>query len=223
MSIPSDKASSERLLRYARYHLAALKADPLAAQLAEASQVEVTALTQRHRSRLEAEDQSAEAAARLGRAEFDLDEAVRRVELEVLASVGKNRDSDEYRATFPQGLTAFVAARGEAQVRKVQALVAALRARIPNLGESRSPELDQLGAKLIETERSAKTSLDALTTITLEERLTRTNLVRQLHKNRAALGVLFPQDRRRVASFFPPPSRDEGETEGDDPETPPKD
>jgi hypothetical protein len=169
MSIPSDKASSERLLRYARYHMAALKGDPLAAQLAEAAQVEVTALTQRHRSRLEAEDVSAEAEARLDRAEFELDSACRRVELEVLASVGKNRESPEYRATFPQGLSAFVAARGEVQVRQVQALVVSLRARIPNLGESRGPELEQLGAKLLEAERNGKTSVDALTTITVEE------------------------------------------------------
>jgi hypothetical protein len=221
MSIPSDKSSSERLLRYARYHVAALKADPLAAQLAEAAQVEVTALTQRHRSRLEAEDVFAESEARLDRAEFELDDACRRVELEVLASVGKNRQAAEYRATFPQGLTAFVAARGEVQVRQIQALVAALRARIPSLGETRGPELEQLGAKLVEAERSSKTSLDALTTITLEERLARSNLVRQLYKNRAGLGVLYPQDRRRVASFFPPRSREGDEPESDDPENAP--
>ena len=118
-------------------------------------------------------------------------------------------------------MSAFVAARGDAQVRKVQALVVSLRARIPTLGESRAPELEQLAAKLLEAERSAKTSLDALTTVTLEERLARTNLVRQLHRNRAALGVLFPQDRRRVWSFFPR-SRQE-DTASDDPETTPED
>lgn len=49
----------------------------------------------------------------------------------------------------------------------------------------------------------------------VEEQIARSDLVRQLHSNRGALRALYPRDRRRLASYFPPShSRAAGEPDG---------
>jgi hypothetical protein len=115
---------------------------------------------------------------------------------------------------FPKGLSALVADRGESQVAQVKQLATELRQRFPELAERHAAKLDSLAAAMIAAEQERRATVANLSRTSVEERIARTELVRQLHKNRGALRALYPRNARRVASFFPPShSRAAGEPE----------
>ena len=111
MAIPAETRSSEHLLGYGSYHVAALKADPESAHLTAAVEELIGALRTAFAAREAAEQAELEAFARYNRADFELDEACRICEIEVLAAVGKDRAHADYRAAFPKSLSALVADR----------------------------------------------------------------------------------------------------------------
>jgi hypothetical protein len=91
MAIPAETRSSEHLLGYGSYHVAALKADRESAHLTASVEQLIGALRTAFAAREAAEQAELEAFARYNRADFELDEACRICELEVLAAVGKDR------------------------------------------------------------------------------------------------------------------------------------
>jgi hypothetical protein len=133
-----------------------------------------------------------------------LDEACRICEVEVLAAVGKDRAHADYRAAFPKSLSALVADRGRSQADKVKALAAELHKRLPDLGERHAAKLETLAAAMIDAEDKLRAAQLKTSTSRNDERIERSELVRQLHRNRGGLRILYPRNRRRVASFFPP-------------------
>jgi hypothetical protein len=88
------------------------------------------------------------------------------------------------------------------------------RQRFPELAERHAIKLDALAAAMMAAEQEVRATVANLSRTSVEERIARTELVRQLHKNRGALRALYPRNARRVASFFPPShSRAAGEPE----------
>lgn len=219
MAIPNESRSSEHLLGYSLYHVAALKADPEASHLTAALEPIVSTVRSAFAARTASEQAELEVLARYSRADFDLDEACRICELEVLAAAGKDRAQANYRAAFPKGLSALVAERGRSQADKVRSLVAELKKRLPDVAERHATKLEALAAGMIEAEEALRAAETVTSGAMNDERIGRSELVRQLHRNRGALRVLYPRNRRRVASFFPPaysratpePIDDEGE------------
>lgn len=211
MSIPVESASSERILRYTRYHLAALKADPQAASLVAAIAVENQGLNDKWRARIAAEDAVADAAARMNKADLDLDAACRLCELDVLATVGKNRDAPLYRSAFPSGLSELIGMKGDAQSRQVLALVAALRESAPEVATRHAATLEAAAATMTSTEADYIKAQDAAALAGNAERIARATLIQQLRRNRGALQAIYPSDRRRLETFFPPQRREAAE------------
>jgi hypothetical protein len=150
---------------------------------------------------------------RYNRADLDLDDACRVCELEVLAAVGKDRAHADYRATFPKGLSALVADRGRSQAAKVKALAGELTKRMPDLAGRHAAKLEALAAGMVDADDKLRAAQLATSSARNDERIARSELIRQLHRNRGALRAVYPRNIRRVRGFFPPSySRAAGET-----------
>lgn len=219
MAIPTETSSSERLTQYARYHLAALKADPQTQHLVAPIEEAAERLWRSYLDRQGTKTKAAEARARFDRADFELDEACRLCELEVLGAAGKNREAGDYRAIFSRGLSALVAARGDTQAREVQKLVTELEQRLPDVGKKYASTLRALSERSTQAEKELDLAQDADAVAFNHERIARTDLLRQLRRNRGALRVLYPDSLRRVRSFFAQESRRPSEAEIEEPET----
>ncbi|MBN1612406.1 MAG: hypothetical protein JW940_37595 [Polyangiaceae bacterium] len=153
--------------------------------------------------RLETSEREVMTGALLDRADYELDQACRTVELEALALVGKDRSAPEYRALFPDGLAVLVALRGTAQVRKVEQMVGTMRERAPDLGARHAQTLLELASKMVAAEKTAADAHQGYAEAFAKERLLRFDLVRQLRRNEGALTTVYPGNRALVRSFFP--------------------
>jgi hypothetical protein len=127
MAIRDEKTGTDEILRDARFHCAALIADPQTSALSEPLKKDIAALKHRRSVHDEKQDARTDALAVLLRTDFDLDERLRIVELEALADAGKNREHAGYRAAFPRGLSTLIALRGEDESRETKVLIGALR------------------------------------------------------------------------------------------------
>ncbi|MBN1605715.1 MAG: hypothetical protein JW940_03740 [Polyangiaceae bacterium] len=177
--------------------------DPATTALAAPAKELVDALKAQWLVRLETADQETMARALLDRADLDLDQACRALELELLTLVQKDRGATEYRAVFPDGLVAVVALRGTAQSRKVEQMVTAMRERLPALAEKHASRLLELAGKMIAAEKALADAHQAHDMAFGKERLLRADLVRQLRRNEGALLVIYPGKKSLVRAFFP--------------------
>lgn len=204
MGIPNETRSTQHLKAFAVYHLAALRADASATHLVVATEGALKTLTVALATREAAEEAELNQQALFSRKDFDLDEATRAVELEVLAASGKNRSSIGYRAAFPRGLSELLGQRGKAQEAATFELTAALRKHFAEVAERSAARLDALATAAADAELAWRSAERTAKTAFVEEQIARSELVRQLHSNRGALSALYPRNGRRVASFFPP-------------------
>lgn len=204
MGIPNESRSSERVTAYAEYHLASIAASPETADLVPDAQTAVDNLSTRVRTREDAERAERRAQALLVRKDSDIDDATRKTELAVLAASGKNREHPGYRACFAKGLSALVALRGQKQADATKQLGSALADYFPDIAAQHAAELTRLADEAVAAETAVREAQLARGTARNAEEIARSELVQQLHKNRGALRVLFPRNRRKVASFFPP-------------------
>jgi hypothetical protein len=218
MAMPRDHYSSERILRDSGFHHAALLADAEAKHLAEPLAAERKKLKEARDATEAAEATSTEKLAVLLRTDFELDDLVRTVNLELLVAVGKNRQDPGYRAAFPNGLSALVGLRGEAQAREVKRLIGVLKEATPELAESRGAALDKLADESFAAEKAWRDSVTAGAQAFALERIARTELIEQMQKNEGALTVLYPGQRRRVRSFYRPAHRRGAAPETGEPE-----
>ncbi len=202
MAIPRESFSSERIIKYTRYHRAALLADPQAEHLAAAIDMNLGNLRAKAKASDDAEEDLIEARALNDRAEFDLDRECRLCELDVLKAVRKDRQNPAYIAAFPNGLSAMVAARGETQARQVATLIAALKKDLPDLATAHAETLEFVADRAVSAERAVTQAEDAVGRAFTDELLARGALVRQLHANRGGLRALYPRDAARVRSYF---------------------
>lgn len=206
MAIRDEESGSAELKRDARFHGAAVIADKRSEHLAAGVQAVVTELTKAALATEAADDARLVALARLTRADFELDERLRELELDVLKAVSKNRKDPLYRAVFPNGLSAVVALRGQEQGEAVDTIVKALDKRAPAIAKDYSKDLARLSKVAVDAEAAWKKA-ETNASVFGEEVLARLDLVRQLQKNEGALLTIFPGQRRRVRSFYRPTRR----------------
>jgi hypothetical protein len=219
MAIRDEGSASAELKRDAVFHKAALLADKAAEHLAASVQSVIARLKTAVDAAEAAESERVVALARLSRADFELDDRLRLLELDLQKETNKNRKDPLFRAVLPDGLSPIVALRGARQHEQVIRIAKALEKRSPELAKAYSKELVRLSKAAVDAEtawRSAST--DAVAAFG-DEVLARTELVRQLQKNEGALLALFPGQRRRVRSFYRPTRRRGAAPDDGTPET----
>jgi hypothetical protein len=219
MAISTARRSTDHILADARYNRASLTADPKAEHLGPALKAAEEALRLAQRNTESKEDERTEKLALLLRTDFELDDRTRTVQLEVLLATGKDRSSPLYQATFPRGLSALVGLRGEVQARETKALVRALEERAPEIAKKHGGELDKLADQCISAETAWREAETAAAHAFGEERIARSELVRQMQCTEGALLAIYPGQKRRVRSYFRPTHRrgaapDSGAPEG---------
>jgi hypothetical protein len=207
MAIPRETTGTDEVLRDARFHIASLQAHPRATSLVDAVRTVAADLKERRNAAEQKEEARVDALARLLRTDYELDDGLRQLQLDVLGAVNKNRADVKYRAVFPRGLSAIVVLRGAAEAREVGRLCEELRARLPELAERHGAELERLAAASAEAETQFRQAeVDAAAAFG-QERLARAELVHQLQKSEGALLIEFAGQRSRVRSFFRPTRR----------------
>jgi hypothetical protein len=216
MSIRDESTSSNEILRDARFHRAALHSDSEAKHLVDAVAKSMDALKKRRNASEDAEEQRIDALAALLRVDFDLDEQIRGLELEVLGAVSKNRADAGYKAIFPRGLSSLVGLRGEDEAREVRAMLPKLKEHFPKLAKAREADLEKLAASSIAAEKAWKDAETQAAHVFADEVIARTELVRQLQKNEGALVALYPGQKGKVRSYFRPTRRRGAATPGGD-------
>lgn len=207
MGIRDEESASSELKRDAVFHSAALTADKATDHLTAGVTAVVAGLNAAVSAAEAAETQRVVALARLSRADFELDELLRQLELDLQKETNKNRKDPLFRAVLPNGLSAVLTLRGSEQHEEVERIVKVLDKRSVGLGKVYSKELLRLSKASVDAETAWKRAATAATAAFGEEVLARTELVRQLQKNEGALLSLFPGQRRRVRSFYRPTRR----------------
>ncbi len=159
-------------------------------------------LKSQQQARLDASGAALDHRALLERIDFDLDHELRSAELELLDKVGKKRDAPAYRSCLPRGLTALVALRGIEAANAIAQFVAALEQQAPGIAKAHGAQLSKLAKSAAAEEQALDESEQAEAQAHASELVARAQLIRQLRKNRNALGVLYPSDPHRVRSYF---------------------
>lgn len=207
MAIPRETYSTARILDDSRFHAAALAGDAQAEHLVEGIASEEKALKTASADTQAKEGERMARLALLTRVDFELDDLVRVAELEVQVLTGKDRKDPIYRAAFPNGLSASVGLRGEAQAREVKRLVGALEEQAKAIADKHGATLEKLADDSIDAEKNWREAETAAAQAFALERIARTQLIQQMQKNEGALMVIYPGQRRRVRSFFRPAHR----------------
>ena len=221
MAIRSAETGTEEILRDARYHIAGLRVDAKTADLAAAASTLADALKKKRDASETREEERLGALAALQRSDFELDDALRMIEVESLVEVRKDRADSRYKAVWPKGLSAMVALRGEEEAREVRAMLGTLEAKMPRIAKHYAAETDKLCAITVKAEAAWRQAETDGSSAFGEEVLARADLIRQLQKNEGALLVMFPGQRRRVRSFFRPTHRRGAAADSGGPEVPP--
>ena len=210
MRMPSEESSSEVLLEtLGEYHLAALGAEPQAAGLV----ADFTARQQALRDALAARQGAARAAmgaeALKVRAEENLENALREIELALFAVVEKKRQRDPYKRIFPDNLLGAIKPAGLAQVaeaRRVADLVApATGSAVAGVPATLGPVAARLRQAADELERTVaadSAAERALQTAFANELAERRRWREQYRKDFGMLSALFYENPRKVTTFF---------------------
>ena len=199
MRMPSEDSSSEVLLEsLGEYHLAALGAEPQAASL----RPDFAARQGAARAAMGAE-------ALKVRAEENLENALREIELALLAVVEKKRQRDPYKRIFPDNLLGAIKPAGLAQVaeaRRVADLVApATGSAVAGVPATLAPATARLRQAADELERTVAADAAAeraLQTAFANELAERRRWREQYRKNEGLLRALFFEAPRKVDTFF---------------------
>lgn len=200
--IRDENTGTEELLRDARYHYAALLADPDTSHLAAAVKKQMDALQQAEAASQAADLASLEKQALWDRAEYLHDLRQRVLELAVQGAVAKNRRAPAYAEVYPHGLSDVVALAGEEQERRVGQLVSKLAQHHPELNKKYGKELEKLAQEATAAEKAQREAESAAEHAFLDVRAARGELSRQLRRNEGALISLFPGDRSRIRLYY---------------------
>lgn len=204
MAIKQENRSTEELLRDARFHWAALTADPRTAATADGIEKATVTMKAASANTEECDKVRMYCQAVFQRSDFELDALVRLVELDVEGAVHKDRRSAGYRAVFPNGLEAVTKLRGEEQAREVARMRGAMQRHFPQLHQKHAAELEGLEKVTIEAEKAWKQADARATNAFAEEVEERRRLVEAMQKSEGALQILLPGQKNRVRSFFRP-------------------
>ena len=204
MFTPGEDVSSERLTDfYGGYFVARLKADPDVAGLAKTFDAVQEALRKGNEAERQLYRQEQVLVAARDHADFKLDEAVRALEIALFASVAKNRKAKEYKAMFPDGLTAVVAAPLNDEMNAVKRIESQLAERsaemkkfLPTLTGARQA----LEKGMADMQKAANDHAVAM----VKEMTARREWLRSYRVMYGELVAQFPENRRRVESYFRP-------------------
>ncbi|MBL9004381.1 MAG: hypothetical protein JNJ46_09050 [Myxococcales bacterium] len=219
--IRDENTGTEELLRDARYHYAALLADPETAHLSASVKKQMDALQQAEAASQDADLVSLEKQALWNRAEYLHDQKQRVLELWVQGAVGKNRRAPAYAELYPHGLSDVIALSGEEQERRVGLLVSKLGQHHADLHKKVGKELEKLAQEATLAEKAQKEAETAAEHAYLDVRAARSELSRQLRRNEGALISLFPGDRARIRLYYRRPTKTRPEDPTPTPQPPP--
>lgn len=198
----NEERSTEEILRDARYHHAALLADPTTQHLAAAVKQRVEALRKAAGLADAADSLRQEKQALRNLAEFVHDDAQRACELEVFAAVRKDRAQPAYRDLYPDGFSGLIARQGADQEREVVKMCDALTTHHPELAKKYKKDLLKLAAEATAAEVALdQAETDASHAFVAEVR-SRSELIEQLRRNEGALITLFPSDKGRIRLYY---------------------
>ena len=202
MFTPNPSTASQRLVEFfGLYLLSRLLGSPLTATFA--------ALFQKAQAELEQADAAERAANRTvvhltavrDTAVEALDEAVGSLELKVLDAVSRNREADEYKVLFPQGLMGIVDSPLADRIELVRTLVTSAAKGRPEFVAFAK----KLSAALAAAEK-AMTDLqlaeNAHTVAQTEEFVARDAWIRAYRATYGMLVTAFPGNRKKVERFF---------------------
>ncbi len=215
MEMPDASASSETLLdTYGEYHLTALGAEPQAEDIEAMFSLRQSALRDALRARESAERLAQQMEALKVRAETEVENKIREIELMVLGVVNKKRDLDPYAIIFPKKLTGALKPSGAAQAKeghRIANLIAPTEgdpvAGLPGHAEGLGIELRALCVVLEERVKADEAAEEAVKTAWLNELSERRRWREQYRKDHGLLTALFPLEPRMVESFFKKPSK----------------
>ena len=205
MEMPQASASTDTILdTYGEFHLAGMKAEPEAAEISTDFETSQTTLRTTCDARKAADRVGVQVEALVYRAEIDLEKTLKQIEGRVLLFVDKNRKAEPYVTAFPNGLTGPLAPKGRAQSIEGRRIVGTLgpetgvsadvTSLLPNVLTS-ATALDDRCTALEAADRAA---LAALALERTEVRHWRD----QYRKDHGLLTALWPNDKKRVESFF---------------------
>ncbi len=198
----SEERSTEEIVRDARYHHTALLADPHTQHLAAAVKLRIEALRKAAELADSADGVRLEKQALRNRAEFAHDDVQRACELEIFASVRKDRSLPPYRDVYPGGFSGLIALQGAEQEREVVKMCEALSSHHPELAKKYKKDLLKLAAEATAAESALRQAdTDASHAFVAEVRA-RGELLEQLRRNEGALISLFPGDKARIRLYY---------------------
>lgn len=200
--IRDENTGTDELLRDARYHYAALLADPETTHLAPSVKSQMDGLQKAEAGSQAADLLFLEKQALWDRAEYLHDQRERVVELMVQGAVNKNRRAPAYAELYPHGLSDVVALSGEEQERRVSQLLSKLAQHHPELFKKYGKELEKLAQEATAAEKAQRGAESAAEQAFLNVRAARGELSRQLRRNEGALITLFPGDRARIRLYY---------------------
>ncbi len=201
-NILSEERSTDEIVRDARYHHAALLADPDTQHLAAAVKQRIDALLKAKLASDAADALHQEKQALRNRAEYVHDDTQRACELEVFGVVRKDRSLPAYKNVYRIGFSGLIALSGEEQEREVVKMCDALTAEHPELGKKYKKDLLKLAAEATAAEKALlQADTDANHAFAAEVR-GRVAVNEQLRRNEGALISLFPSDKSRVRLYY---------------------
>jgi len=201
-NILSEERSTQEIVRDARYHHAALLADPDTLHLAPAVKQRIDALLKAQAQSDAADALRQEKQALRNRAEYVHDDAQRACELEIFALVRKDRSLPAYSNVYRLGFSGLIALAGAEQEREVVKMCESLATEHPELAKKYSRNLLKLAAEATAAEKALlQADTDATHAFSGEVR-GRVALNEQLRRNEGALISLFPTDKARVRLYY---------------------
>ena len=201
-NILSEERSTQEIVRDARYHHAALLADPDTQHLAPAVKQRIDALLKAQAQSDAADALRQEKQALRNRAEYVHDDAQRACELEIFALVRKDRSLPAYSNVYRIGFSGLIALAGAEQEREVVKMCESRASEHPELAKKYSKNLLKLAAEATAAEKALlQADTDATHAFAGEVR-GRVALNEQLRRNEGALISLFPTDKARVRLYY---------------------
>lgn len=200
MQVPSLGASGYTYIRLGVAHEAALAVDPTTQHLAAGIRAATERVRQAVGQRQAARETAVAKMAVRERADFELDQLVRLIDLDALAAAGRDRKASPYRELFPRGVTAVVAAPLADEIQAVRTLEGRLRESPEALRAHAEPlraARERLEQAVAEHREAARTESEAAGQLLLAK----TDWQRQYRASYGALLTIFG-DRRRAESFF---------------------
>jgi hypothetical protein len=225
MEMPKEESSSEALLEtFGDFHIPALKGAGSTTQaVLDAFQPRQDGLANALAARKGAAKALAGAEALRIAAEVDVEATLTRLELIMLGSVGKKRDKDPYKTSYPKGVPGAIEPRGAAQAAEATRIAdylapaqGAAPAGVPAEAAPVIVELRTATTVLSDRVKTETAAQAAYETAWLSELSERRRWREQYRKDHGLLTAIYGNDKKKIESFFKKVARGNGKKEKGD-------